>query len=49
MPDQERLDDFLEAQEKTGNSAKNPALREALAWEEPLYEEVMADLVNRGS
>ncbi len=48
MPDQEHLDDFLEALEEAGSPAKNPALREALGWEEPLYEEVKAALVAKG-
>ena len=48
MPDQEQLDDFLEALEKTGSPAKNPALRLALGWEEPLYEGVKAELVAKG-
>jgi type I restriction enzyme M protein len=48
MPDQEQLDDFLEALEKAGSPAKNPALREALGWEEGLYEEVKAALVAKG-
>ncbi|QNI70606.1 type I restriction-modification system subunit M N-terminal domain-containing protein [Cyanobium sp. NS01] len=48
MPDQEHLDDFLEAVEEAGSPAKNPALREALGWEEPLYEEVKAALVAKG-
>jgi type I restriction enzyme M protein len=48
MPDQEHLDDFLEALEKAGSPARNPALRQALGWEEGLYEEVKAELVARG-
>jgi type I restriction enzyme M protein len=48
MPDQEQLDDFLEALETAGSPAKNPALRLALGWEEALYEEVKAELVARG-
>jgi len=48
MPDQEQLDDFLEALETAGSPAKNPALRQALGWEEALYEEVKAELVARG-
>ena len=48
MPDQEQLDDFLEALEKAGSPAKNPALRQALGGEEELYEEVKAALVTRG-
>jgi type I restriction enzyme M protein len=47
MPDQEQLDDFLEALETAGSPAKNLALREALGWEEPLYEEVKAELVRK--
>jgi type I restriction enzyme M protein len=47
MPDQEQLDDFLEALETAGSPAKNVALREALGWEEPLYEEVKAELVRK--
>jgi type I restriction enzyme M protein len=45
MADAERLDDFLEALEEAGSAAKNPVLREALGWEEGLYEEVKAELV----
>ena len=48
MPDQEKLDDFLEALETAGSRAKNPALREALGWDEALYEEVKAELVEKG-
>ena len=48
MPDQEQLDDFLEALEEVGSPAKNQVLREALGWEEPLYEEVKAELVAKG-
>jgi type I restriction enzyme M protein len=48
MPDQEQLDDFLEALETAGSPAKNPALRQALGWLEALYEEVKAELVARG-
>jgi type I restriction enzyme M protein len=48
MPDQEQLDDFLEALEKGGSPARNPALRQALGWEEGLYEEVKAELVAKG-
>ena len=48
MPDQEQLDDFLEALEKAGSPARNPALRQALGWEENLYEEVKAELVAKG-
>jgi len=49
MPDQEQLDDFLEALEKAGSPARNPALRQALGWEEGFYEEVKAELVVRES
>ena len=48
MPDQEQLDDFLEALEKAGSPAKNPALRQALGWDEAVYEEVKAELVAKG-
>jgi type I restriction enzyme M protein len=48
MPDQEQLDDFLEALETAGSPAKNPVLRQALGWEEALYEEAKAELVARG-
>lgn len=48
MPDQDQLNDFLEALEEVGSPAKNLALREALGWEEPLYEEVKAELVAKG-
>jgi type I restriction enzyme M protein len=48
MPDQEQLDDFLEALESTGSPAKNPALRAALGWEESVYEEVKGELVAKG-
>jgi type I restriction enzyme M protein len=48
MPDQELLDDFLEALEEAGSPAKNPVLREALGWDEGRYEEVKAELVAKG-
>jgi type I restriction enzyme M protein len=48
MLDQEQFDDFLEAMEKAGRPARNPALREALGWEKALYEEVKAELVSKG-
>ena len=48
MLDQDQLNDFLEALEEVGSPAKNPVLREALGWEEPLYEEVKAELVSKG-
>jgi len=51
MPDQdqlqEQLDDFLAALETAGSPVKNPILRQALGWEEGLYEEVKAALVAR--
>ena len=49
MPDQDQLNDFLEALEEVGSPAKNPVLREALGWEEPLYEEVKAELVAKAA
>jgi type I restriction enzyme M protein len=48
MPDQEQLNDFLEALDKAGSPVKNPALRQALGWEAALYEEVKAELVAKG-
>jgi len=48
VPDPDQLNDFLEALEQAGSPARNPALREALGWEEPLYEEVKAALVAKG-
>jgi type I restriction enzyme M protein len=48
MPDQDQLNDFLEALEEVGSPAKNPVLREALGWEEPFYEEVKTELVRKG-
>ena len=48
MPDQEQLDDFLEALETAGSPVKNPVLRQALGWEDELYEEVKTALVARG-
>jgi len=47
MPDQERLDDFIEALEGMGGSAKNPALQAALGWTTDDYEAVKAELVAR--
>jgi type I restriction enzyme M protein len=47
MPDQELLDDFLEALEQAGSSVKNPALRQALGWDEARYNAVKAELVKR--
>lgn len=48
MPDPERLDDFLEALETAGSPARNPTLREALGWDELLYEDVKGELVTKG-
>jgi len=48
MADQELLDDFLAALEQTGSPVKNGVLREALGWDEGMYEEVKAALVVRG-
>lgn len=48
MADAERLDEFLEALEAVGSPAKNPVLRDALGWDERLYEEVKAELVRKG-
>lgn len=48
MPDPDQLNDFLEALEKAGSPARNPVLREVLSWDEPLYEEVKAELVAKG-
>ena len=47
MPDQELLDDFLEALEQAGSPVKNPVLRQALDWEESQYDAVRAELVSR--
>ena len=47
MPDQELLDDFLEALEQAGSPVKNPVLRQALGWEESQYDAVRAELVSR--
>jgi type I restriction enzyme M protein len=47
MPDQERLDDFIETLEGLGGSAKNPALQAALGWTADDYEAVKAELVAR--
>lgn len=48
MPDQDQLNDFLEAVEELGNPAKKEALLEALGWDEALFESEKADLVRRG-
>jgi type I restriction enzyme M protein len=47
MADQEQLDDFIQALEALGGSAKNPALQAALGWPDALYEEVRAELASR--
>ncbi|MFZ9753547.1 MAG: type I restriction-modification system subunit M [Cyanobium sp.] len=47
MADQEQLDDFIQALEALGGSAKNPALQAALGWPDALYEEVWAELASR--
>ena len=43
MPDQELLDDVLEALEAAGSPVRNPVLRETLGWPEAQYEEVKAE------
>jgi type I restriction enzyme M protein len=47
MPDQELLDDFLEALEQSGSPVKNPVLRQRLGWDEATYEAARAELVGR--
>jgi len=47
MPDQELLDDFLEALERCGSPVRNPVLREDLGWDEATYEAVKAELAAR--
>lgn len=47
MADQEQLDDFIEALEGLGGSAKNPTLQESLGWPEEDYEAVKAELVSK--
>jgi type I restriction enzyme M protein len=47
MPDQELLDDFLEALEQSGSPVKNPVLRQRLGWDEATYEAARAELVER--
>jgi type I restriction enzyme M protein len=42
MPEQELLDDFLEALEAAGGPVRNPVPRETLGWPEAQYEEVKA-------
>lgn len=44
MPDQELIDDFLEALEADGSPVPNPDLRDTLGWPEAQYEEVKAEL-----
>ena len=44
MPDQELINDFLEARERAGSSVPDPDLRETLGWPEVQYEEVKAEL-----
>jgi hypothetical protein len=44
MPDQELIDDFLEALEAAGSPVPNPDLRDTLGWPEAQYEEVKAEL-----
>jgi hypothetical protein len=48
IPDQELLDDFLEALEQTGSPVNNAVLRAALGWQQAQYEAVKAELVARG-
>ena len=43
MPEQELLDDFLEALEAAGSPVRNPVPRETLGWPEAQYEEVKAE------
>lgn len=45
MPDQELLDDVLEALEQSGSPVKNTVLRQALGCEESIYEAVKGELV----
>lgn len=45
MPDQELLDDFLEALEQSGSPVKNAVLRQRLGWDDATYEAVKAQLV----
>ena len=40
MPEQELLDEFLEALEAAGSPVRNPVLREKLSWPEAQYEEL---------
>ena len=47
MPDQELLNDFLEALERAGSPVRNPVRREALEWPEAQFEEVKAELAAR--
>jgi hypothetical protein len=43
MPDQELLDDFLEALEQSGSPVKNPVLRQRLGWDEATYVAATAE------
>jgi hypothetical protein len=43
MPEQELLDEFLEALEAAGSPVRNPVLREKLSWPEAQYEELKAE------
>jgi hypothetical protein len=43
MPDQELLDDFLEALEQSGSPVKNPVLRQQLGWDEATYVAATAE------
>jgi hypothetical protein len=43
MPDQELLDDFLDALEAAGSPARNKVLRETLSCQEVQYVEVKAE------
>jgi len=47
MPDQELLDDFLEALQRAGSPVKNAVLHQALGWDDSQYEAVKAELVAR--
>ena len=43
MPEQELLDDFLEALEAAGGPVRNPVPREKLSWPEAQYAVVKAE------
>lgn len=45
MPDQELLNDDLEALEQTGSPVKNLLLRQALGWDHTQYEAAKTQLV----